>query len=256
METGMQRMDYAISTWNFVDEDNSLSDVISASVNMGCNAVSFAPPQILSLDRTSSAHLRNQIVECDLSVTIHADFTNTPSEIDSMMDLFDQRLSCLSLDPRCGIDAKGEFFDAQRMVSLLEHVRDRSERTGTQFGLEDFPIDDCALDRNREALGAVLDCPRFGALIDLGHMNLRLSDNPHFREKGVEGYLSGVPVPIFELHVHDNYADGDRHMPPGQGNLDVSTAQASCGESAFKASLQSRWLHIGTERNRQKNTNQ
>ena len=151
-----------------------------------------------------------------------------------MMDLFDKRLSCLSLDPRCRIDPRGEFFEAERMVPLLKHVRDRSEYTGTRFGFEDFPIDTCALDRNREALVPMLECPRFGALIDLGHMHLRISDIPHFRQKGIEGYLTGVPVPIFELHVHDNHADGDHHMPPGQGTLDFSAAAEALRRVDFR----------------------
>lgn len=226
-------MEYAISTWNFEDEDNSLSHVISTSVDMGCTAVSFTPAQLLSLEAAASARLHDQIVGLDLSVTVHADFTNTPSEIDRMMNLFDERLRCISMDPRCGIDPAGEFFDPKLMLPLLEHVRDRSERTGTQFGLEDFPIDARALDRNRESLAHVLECPRFGALIDLGHMHLRISDIPHFGEKGISGYLTGVPVPIFELHVHDNHADGDHHMPPGQGSLDFSAAAEALRDIGF-----------------------
>lgn len=227
-------MEYAISTWNFVQGTGSLSSFISASIDMGFNAVSFTPAQVLTMDRDASTRLGEQISAAGLSVTVHADFTSTPDEIDSIMAVFGERLRCISLDPRCRIDPAGRFFEPGRMLPLLEHLRRGSDLTGIRFGLEDFPIDRCALDRNGEALAGLLECPCFGALIDLGHMNLRLSTIPHFAEKGVDGYISGVPVPIFEVHVHDNWGEGDLHMPPGKGNLDLRAAASALRARGFQ----------------------
>ncbi len=197
-------MEYAISTWNFVQGTDSLSSFISASTDMGFNAVSFTPVQVLTMDRDASTRLGEQISAVGLSVTVHADFKNTPEEIDSIMVVFGESLCCISLDPRCRIDPAGGFLEPGRMLQLVEHLRCGSELTGIRFGLEGFPIDGCALDRNVEALAGLLECPCFGALIDLGPMNLRLSSIPHFAEKGINGYISGEQVPIFEVHAHDN----------------------------------------------------
>lgn len=227
-------MEYAISTWNFVRGTDSLSSFISASIDMGFNAVSFTPVQLLSMDRKASTRLRDQLSETDLSITLHADFTNTTEEIDRIIGVFGEKLRCISLDPRCRIDPAGEFFEPGTMLPLLEHLGRRSELTGISFGLEDFPIDGCALDRNAEALAGLLECSFFGALIDLGHMNLRIYTIPHFAEKGIDGYISGVPVPIFEVHVHDNWGNSDLHMPPGKGNLDLRAAASALRGRGFQ----------------------
>ena len=47
-------------------------------------------------------------------------------------------------------------------------------------------------------------------------MHLWLNDSEYFGEKGFREYIEEILVPIMEIHMHDNTAQADQHMPPGQ----------------------------------------
>jgi sugar phosphate isomerase/epimerase len=110
------------------------------------------------------------------------------------------------------------------MVPVLLEVARQTEGEDVFLGVEDFPLDASALDFYRDPLSPLLKNPRFGTLIDLGHMNLRLRGGDYYRGWTVEGYLAGVPRRIFEVHVHDNAGDRDSHAHIGYGNIDFAAA--------------------------------
>ncbi len=226
-------MHYAISVWNFMENDGPITALVDHFADMGFDTMSFKPEQVLNLDEAAAENLKHQIQNRNLGVTVHADFKLTPLEAEHIISLFNSHLLCLSLDPRCRIDPAGKFFDHQRMIPLLEFLCQRSEGTQVRFGLEDFPLDHCALETNQYALKPILNCQNFGILVDLGHMHLRLNNSEYFSEKGISGYLEGIPLPIIEIHVHDNNADNDQHMPPGQGNLDFADTAATLRQIDF-----------------------
>ena len=49
----------------------------------------------------------------------------------------------------------------------------------------------------------------------------------------MEKYLKDIPVPIIELHVHDNNKTADQHMPPGKGNLNYDLVAKVLKEKKF-----------------------
>ena len=109
-------------------------------------------------------------------------------------------------------------------ASTLETIRDATEGMAVRFGAEDFPLDAMALDFYGDELGNVLEHPRCGMLIDLGHMHMRLSASPYFRGMTMLDYVKRLPLNIIELHVHDNNGRKDQHAPLGQGTLPFGDA--------------------------------
>ena len=120
----------------------------------------------------------------NLPVTIHADFDITIEELAIIFDHLGGFLNCISLDPKCTIDSDGAFFSSLDLMPVLEYLEYRSIDNNVLFGLEDFPLDDNALNNNLYLLSNIVKCERFGILLDIGHLNLRTSDNEYFRKKG------------------------------------------------------------------------
>jgi sugar phosphate isomerase/epimerase len=65
----------------------------------------------------------------------------------------------------------------------------------------------------------VLADDRFGMLIDLGHLNLRRHKEAYFGRLTAIQYILRAPLPIIEVHIHDNTGERDSHQALGEGNL-------------------------------------
>jgi len=59
--------------------------------------------------------------------------------------------------------------------------------------------------------------PRLGLLLDLGHANI----HTHLQGLSPEAYIPSLPLPIYELHVHDNDGVSDQHEGVGAGCIDL-----------------------------------
>lgn len=56
----------------------------------------------------------------------------------------------------------------------------------------------------------------FGHCFDIGHWNI-------FAEQELEDWFAKLSHHMKHLHLHDNLADSDTHLPIGRGNVDFST---------------------------------
>jgi len=224
---------YAISIWNFVDENNDIIDAINFFVDNGYNAISLRPDNIIKTDRAKLARIKSIIKERDIPVTIHANYDITVDTLEIIFRELGSSLKSISLDPICKIDQNAHFFGSLNIIPILSYLNEKTKENNVLFGLEDFPLDDNALKNNLKDLSKIIECPRYGILLDIGHSNLRTTDNEYFKAKGIEKYLTDIPVPIIELHVHDNKKTGDWHMPPGQGNLDFALVAKTLNKKMF-----------------------
>lgn len=215
-------MRYAISIWSFINESNSIVDLIRFFTDSGYDAISMKPENILHADKAERDAMKSILVEKGLPVTVHARSSIRINELDIIIEFLESNLECISLDPDCRIDPDANFFKTLNVLPVLEHLMSSPKSDNILFGLEDFPLNQRALNNNMSELSLLVECPRFGILLDIGHSNLRTSGSEHSKQGDLEKYLRNIPVPIIELHVHDNDGTGDQHMPPGKGNIDFS----------------------------------
>jgi sugar phosphate isomerase/epimerase len=120
-----------------------------------------------------------------------------------------------------------------RMTALLMGLEELGRRTNLKFAVEDFPLDNLAIDYYSRDLRPLLDCSRYGILVDIGHMNLRRTGEAYFRAFTVGQYIERIPRPIFEVHVHDNNGRQDEHKPLGEGNIDFAAIAAALKAIGF-----------------------
>jgi len=120
------------------------------------------------------------------------------------------------------------------MVEVLTWVRDCSEGTSLRFAVEDFPLTAEILEEHRPALSPLLACDRYGILLDVGHANLRCIHEELYHSVSIASCISSVPVPLVELHVHDNGGDRDSHSPFGFGTISFEPIAESLRQSQFE----------------------
>lgn len=103
---------------------------------------------------------------------------------------------------------------------MLRRASDRLGPLGIRIGIENGWI----RDGTPEHLARVREhaMPELAMILDLGHANIHIHDEAHAQT--MEDYIRSLPLPIIELHVHDNNGLTDRHESLGSGTLDLAGA--------------------------------
>jgi sugar phosphate isomerase/epimerase len=227
-------MKYAVATWDLHDENVPLAREVAWYADHGFDAVSFDPASQRDLLTTpEGAAVKRVVEERDLAVTVHSHAPLDPADAGRYLDLFGARLLNITMNPVAWHDSRGILIDAKRLCGIMREIERVTRGTGVCFGTEDVPRDRMALEFYKNDLEPLLGHPRYGVIIDLGHMNLWLHTQEYYRGVTCADYLSGVPVPILEVHVHDNHGDKDSHSPLGAGNLDIKAAAGALRRIGF-----------------------
>ncbi len=211
-------MRYGIAIWNYLEPDACVPDVVAEFVGFGFDAVSLQVQQITGLDASARRDLDSLLDERSLAATIHGDFRVDRMALRDAVAFLGTRLYAVSFDADMTLDSLGARYDAAGMARTLAELDARTTGASFHFGIEDFPLDRAALEHYRDDLVLLLERDCFGMLIDVGHLNLRCRREAYFQSLRPQEYLERLPLPVFEVHVHDNDGQGDCHAPIGTGN--------------------------------------
>lgn len=227
-------MKCGVAVWNWLEPQRTLVSFVEELVAEGFEAISVQPRQILGLDKAELADLNLLLDEHRMPVTVHAAAGQFPAEtLHGLLERLGARLYATTFDGIMTWAPTGRRWDAARMVETLLMVDRLGAETGVRFGIEDFPIDAHALEAFAEDLRPVRDNPRWGMLVDIGHLNLRRHESAYFGHMSVAENIARVPAPVIEVHVHDNPGDRDAHMPLGTGTLDHAAAAGALRAAGF-----------------------
>ncbi|MDL2318449.1 extracellular solute-binding protein [Eubacteriales bacterium OttesenSCG-928-A19] len=103
-------------------------------------------------------------------------------------------------------------YDAPYLSEALSAFRG----TDTTIACEDIPLNKRQLERFEKILKPR---DRFGVLLDAGHMNIRQRCMELIEPEDFITSIEALPLPIVELHLHDNKSYKDEHKHLGYGNL-------------------------------------
>ncbi len=198
----------------------------------------FGPEIEFQLSRDNGRELANTLRTLALTVTIHhalpdpgdtarcAAFRETMQRIRTLIEKERDVVSNLSFDT---------WVDRERSQSVLCDVLALFSDTDLPILTEDFPLNE----RDASLWKDALVYPNYGILSDLGHTNVRLcgvSDNP-FCTNEAEGAPLPVsdnspaafynaflkkPLPVREIHVHNNSGKNDEHYGIPDGTADFA----------------------------------
>ncbi|MGC9317413.1 MAG: sugar phosphate isomerase/epimerase family protein [Armatimonadota bacterium] len=224
-------MHYAVAIWNWVTEEARLPELIEEFVGFGYDAVSLSTAHLGRLEQAEVAAGAELVVEREVPVTLHGAVTVEPEALVQASEMFGKRLTCVTFDPCLVMEPRGRLYDAERMAPVVEGVLELPSQP--RVGIEDFPLDQMAVDWFADDLASVLDHPRYGILIDIGHMNMRLHGGGYFEGMSVTEYIERVPLPMIEVHVHDNDGTRDAHAPLGEGTIDFAEVADALRSAGF-----------------------
>jgi sugar phosphate isomerase/epimerase len=117
----------------------------------------------------------------------------------------------VSFDPVVSGEKPDRRYEPEATARGLERALESLGGLDTGIALENGPL-------NCEPEGFLPLAERFdrlGLLLDTGHLNMFLGADPG----RIEGYLDALPLPIVDLHLHDNDGEHDQHLPLGAGTL-------------------------------------
>jgi sugar phosphate isomerase/epimerase len=229
-------MKCALASWDFQYAGPSLAEHVAWMADAGLEAVSFDPcAQRELLDGGVLREVAAEVGRRNLPVTLHGSALIAPAEVAQLAEALGSRLLNVTMNPAAWHDSRGILIDAKRCGQRMREIEAITRGTQIRIGIEDYPRDRLALEFYREHLAGLLQCERFGTLIDLGHMNYWLQTQAYYKDRGItiEKYLAGVPVPIWEVHVHDNDGTRDGHLALGEGNFDVDAAARGLAAIGF-----------------------
>lgn len=210
---------YAVAIWNFTEPGVQLLDLVEEFCTFGLDAVSFSSGQLGKVEPSEWEAVGKLLRERSMAATLHCSFGAAYDGMQAVISSLGESLHAVTFDPAVLQDTPDRRYDWERMSPVLAALEEGTRNTSVRFGVEDFPLSAAALDVAKDCLpAAVRECPRWGILLDLGHMNMRWHQQPDRQSPSIEETIRAVPLPIVEVHVHDNAGDKDSHGYIGLGN--------------------------------------
>ncbi|MBM3476342.1 MAG: sugar phosphate isomerase/epimerase [Armatimonadetes bacterium] len=227
-------MRYATAIWNYAEEGVRLPELVREFVGFGYDTISFSSGNFGDMKDPDVREAARVIEEQRLGVTVHCAFDFGIEGVTKVLELFGDAVLAVTFDPMSEVDSCGMCFATGAMAPAIAEILRRSEGSELRVGIEDLPLDEKALERYREDLGPLAEEPRYGMLIDVGHLNMRLRRWKYFAGLPVAEYITRIPVPIIEAHLHDNNGEGDQHGYLGFGNLDFAAVAEGLKAAGFE----------------------
>lgn len=227
-------MRYGLAVWNFADSDGSLVGSVEEFAAQGLDTMSFSSGQFGRVEDGEWKAVSKLLADRALSATVHSSFDVDFARLMEVVGFLGDATRCITFDPVKRQDSRGEFFDRPRMAGFMLRVREALAGAEVALAVEDCPLDQHALDFYAHDIpGQLHRDPLWGVIIDVGHMNIRLSTMPYFGEIGPREYIARVPRRIVEVHLHDNPGDRDSHEAIGRGTTDFAATASGLRDVGF-----------------------
>jgi sugar phosphate isomerase/epimerase len=190
--------------------------------------IAFKGPDLDQLTASELAETAGRIAASGRRPTVHAPFFDlSPGAMEPLVRTVTLQRLTQSLQAAAGLGAHlmvvHPGYDRWRYPHLAAAWIDQAAQTLEPL-LALAAAEDCrlALENIYEetpdtllALVERLDSPWFGHCFDIGHWRL-------FGTIGQADWLARVAPRLLHLHLHDNYGEGDDHLPIGDGNIDFT----------------------------------
>ncbi len=232
----------AIALWLL--RGKSLPDLVDLAAELGFGGVSFNN-SIADASAEVQEACCQRCKAASMVVTFHFAIDRDGSQADALKQL-DRLLepvrrfisesapvAAVTFDPCTWQSQSGRSmgYAAEKTAVILHRAWQELSRHGVSVGVENWPgitTSPAAF----EFLTEMFPDMEIGILLDLGHLNI----DYHRGNTGLldpPGYIAALPLPIVELHVHDNNGRRDSHDFPGDGNCDFEAIFRALADAGF-----------------------
>jgi sugar phosphate isomerase/epimerase len=207
----------------------SLIEKFQAIARRGFGGVSILPSELTAFLRQHGEQGLKELNATGLRLLVHgaageAGSAGCDERIESQVRIAEQvhaitgSVANLVFDPGFRRDAENRFFfDPGVSIEALKRASRLQDDHGITVGIENWPSGPYLSDL--EGLSAQLSSSSIGFLLDLGHLFIA-QRRGLLGDMTVRDFVTRVPFPICEIHVHDNDGARDSHLTLGEGEID------------------------------------
>ena len=225
------------ASWNL--SARTLAERVRALGEIGLRAVSFylSPLEIQKGDEDD--RVRRLVKSYDMMVTCHNDvgrvedsirFSRLKNEMAEIASWHEMTgcVDVVSFDAGSEPASGGRIYNMEATCERLAYALDLLNPLGIHIAIENWLWNSRIEDLDNVARAV----PGVGMLLDVGHLLLARSEGL-LGGMTVEDYCKEIPMPILELHLHDNDGTADTHSPLNTGILDLSELARGLHAVAF-----------------------
>ena len=122
------------------------------------------------------------------------------------------------------------WFDHNASMPYLGFALETLRGSGAFIACEDTPLNDRLVN---DFLKLTKPQDDYGILMDLGHMNIRQHNMELFEYEDFVSSFKNLPLPVKEVHLHNNMGRKDEHMHINYGNLKLDACVAGLKKKGF-----------------------
>lgn len=208
---------YGSAIWNYNAFDAPLANARRFRA-LGFDATSYTAKDFYTLGDADAAALAAFLRDSGNALTVHC-LLPDPDHPEAIAEYQAAARWMCEWQARYGLMQGLTFdmwYDRARQMPLLAWTVALFRGSGTFIACEDFPLDA----REAELLEEVArPGDAFGLLVDVGHMNLRMARAGEHTPEAFVRAFERLPLPVLELHLHDNLGEKDDHRWLGFGTL-------------------------------------
>lgn len=185
---------------------------------LGFDAVSWLGEHFVRMTEAEDDQLAAILRETRMQFTVHSRLPDPDSP--EACKKFDEELArCVAWQEKYGLLYSYTFdfwFDLDKTLPYLDKALTAFRGSGVTIACEDIPLNKRQMEKFSKLLKPK---DKFGILLDAGHMNIRQRSMELIEPEDFISSIQALPLPIIEVHLHDNLSHKDEHMYLGYGNL-------------------------------------
>ena len=230
----------SVAVWTVKSE--SLAQTVRALADMGFRAMSFSISQQAAIVK-DWPDLLAVLRERDLDVLFHLAVggnPRTPKEVElaapcaTVLAFHEKtgRVKTVCFDPAWQMnESKNVVADLPGTIAGLRYAIERLSPCGVRVGIENWSIS--GRPDQLEEIKAGVAHPSLGMLLDVGHAHIMAAKKILPSGMTPEGFVAAIPLPLYELHLHDNHGDLDEHLPLGAGDVKLAPVVRALKRKGF-----------------------
>ncbi|HML46578.1 MAG TPA: TIM barrel protein [Clostridia bacterium] len=204
-----------VTVWNYPGDEIENGRIFHS---LGFDAISWLGSRFVAMEEDAAEAVAAFLRETGMTFTVH--YALPDPEVPDKCREFERGIAFMrAWQQRHGLMAGLTFdvwYDLRQTLPYLAHALDVFRGLGAFLACEDTPLNRRAMEQYAKILKPGDD---YGILVDTGHLNIRqYTLEMHEPEDFVE-IFEKLPLPVRELHLHDNKGRKDDHRQYGFGNL-------------------------------------
>lgn len=208
-------MKKCVTVWNYPGDRLENAYKLHA---LGFDAVSWLGEDFEQMTEEQDERLVAMLKETGMQFTVHSRLPD-PDKPEKCEEFRKEIKRAVAWQEKYGLMYSYTFdvwYDPERTLPYLGEVLQAFRGTNTTLACEDIPLNKLQMKSFEKYLKPN---DRFGILMDVGHMNIRQRCIELVEPEDFISSFQALPLPVVEVHLHDNLSYKDEHMYLGYGNL-------------------------------------